>query len=196
MTYARFPKIIKIVFDHRGLGDAFPQFMSQPWISPEGKEYPPFVLDDERSLIHNAVPLLRSVKGNVQVNQQMVSCLRIALEHRSIVMPLSSRTIHEGRVDTGDDEDSDEAAPKRKALTAQEKAIFLEADALQIEMGNIVMRVSTGGSYTYDVARAKQHKDRYSSLAMAVRFISELEEGRKRLLAGRMGGCIGVVSKM
>ena len=78
MTYTRFPKIIKIVFDHRGLGDAFPQFLAQPWISPEGKEYPPFVLDDERSVIHNAVPLLRSVKANVQINQQLVSCLRIA----------------------------------------------------------------------------------------------------------------------
>lgn len=78
LTYTRFPKVIKIVFDHRGLGDAFPQFLSQPWISPEGKEYPPFVLDDERSLIHNAVPILRSVKANVQINQQMVSCLRIA----------------------------------------------------------------------------------------------------------------------
>ena len=72
----------------------------------------------------------------------------------------------------------------------------MEADALQIEMGNIVMKVSSAGSYTYDTARAKQHKDRYSSLAMAVRYISEMEEARKRQLAGRMGGCIGVVSKM
>lgn len=56
LTYMRFPKIIKIVFDHMGLGDAFPQFLAQPWISPEGKEYPPLVLDDERSVIHNAMP--------------------------------------------------------------------------------------------------------------------------------------------
>lgn len=98
LTHARFPKIIKIVFDHTGLGDAFPQFMSQPWISPDGKEHPPLVLDNERSLIHNAMPLLRSVKANVQINQQLVSCLRIALEQRSIEMPVSSRAIHDGRV--------------------------------------------------------------------------------------------------
>lgn len=111
-------------------------------------------------------------------------------------MPVNSRAIHDGRIQMDDDDDADEAAPKRRSLTVQEKAIFLETDALQIEMGNIIMKVSSAGSYTYDTARAKQHKDRYSSLAMAVRYVTELEEARKRLLAGRMGGCIGVVSKM
>lgn len=93
-------------------------------------------------------------------------------------------------------DDEDDSTGKRKTLTAQEKAIFLEADALQVEMGNIVLRVSAAGTYTYDTARSKQHKDRYSALAMAVRYVSELEETRKRQLAGRMGGCIGVVSRM
>lgn len=78
LTYMRFPKIIKVVFDHRGLGDAFPQFLSQPWTSPDGKEYPPWVLDDERSVIHNALPMLRSVKASATINQQLVSCLRVA----------------------------------------------------------------------------------------------------------------------
>ena len=78
-TYARFPHITRIVFDHRGLGDAFPQFLSQPWIDPAtGKEYPPWTLDDEKSIIHNAVPMLRSVKANPIINQQLVSCLRVA----------------------------------------------------------------------------------------------------------------------
>lgn len=195
LTYSRFPKIVKIVFDHTGLGDAFPQFLSQPWVGPDGKELSPFVLDDERSIIHNAMPILRSVKANVQINQQLVSCLRIALEQRSIELPVSSRNVHDGYVVQNDD-DSEEAPAKRKALTAQEKAIFLEADALQIEMGNLVAKVSAAGSYTYDTARVRQHKDRYSSLAMAVRFVTELEESRKRRLAGRMSGCIGVVSRM
>lgn len=70
-TYVRFPRITRIVFDHRGLGDAFPQFLSQPWTDPEsGKEYPPWTMDDEHSIIHNAVPMLRSVKANSQINQQ------------------------------------------------------------------------------------------------------------------------------
>ena len=78
-TYVRFPHTTRIVFDHRGLGDAFPQFLSQPWTYPgNGKEYPPWTLDDERTIIHNAVPLLRSVKASAQINQQLVSCLRVA----------------------------------------------------------------------------------------------------------------------
>lgn len=95
---ARFPNIIKVVFDHRGLGDAFPQFLSQPWTDPEsGREYPPLVLDDERSLIHNAEPLLRSVKGNAAVNQQLASCLRVALEQHSLQMPVNSKLIFNGK---------------------------------------------------------------------------------------------------
>ena len=77
-TFSRFPRTTRIVFDHRGLGDAFPQFLAQPWIDPEsGKEYPPWTLDDERTIIHNAVPILRSVKASAQI-QQLVSCLRVA----------------------------------------------------------------------------------------------------------------------
>ena len=78
-TFSRFPRTTRIVFDHRGLGDAFPQFLAQPWIDPEsGKEYPPWTLDDERTIIHNAVPILRSVKASAQINQQLVSYLRVA----------------------------------------------------------------------------------------------------------------------
>lgn len=78
-TFSRFPRATRIVFDHCSLGDAFPQFLAQPWIDPEsGKEYPPWTLDDERTIIHNAVPILRSVKASAQINQQLVSCLRVA----------------------------------------------------------------------------------------------------------------------
>lgn len=78
-TYTRFPNISRIVFDNRGLGDALPEFLSQPWTDPRtGKELPPWVPDDERSIIHSAVPILRSVKATAQLNQQMASSLRIA----------------------------------------------------------------------------------------------------------------------
>lgn len=92
------------------------------------------------------------------------------------------------------DDNTDEAIKKQK-LTMEEKAIFLESDALQIEMGNIVMRTTTGNTVIYDVARTTQHKDRYSALSMAVRYIAELEEIRKRRLMQPSDACIGVVSK-
>lgn len=77
----------------------------------------------------------------------------------------------------------------------QGKAIYLESDALQIEMGNIVSKTSTGGTIIYDTARTNQHKDRYSALAMAVRYIAELEEARKRRLLQPARPCVGVVSR-
>ena len=94
-----------------------------------------------------------------------------------------------------DGDDSGEDAPRKQKLTMEEKAIFLESDALQIEMGNIVMRTTSGNTIIYDVARASQHKDRYSALSMAVRYIAELEEIRKRKLLQPSDACIGVVSK-
>ena len=63
-------------------------------------------------------------------------------------------------------------------------------------MGNIVMRQSAGSTVLYDVARTNQHKDRYSALAMAVRYITEIEEHRKRRLMQPKDMCIGVVSKV
>ena len=107
-------------------------------------------------------------------------------------LPVSSRFAE--TVQEDDPENADETA-KKKNLTVEEKAIFLEGDALQIEMGNIVMRTTTGNIALYDVARASQHKDRYSSLSMAVRYIAELEETRKRRLMQPKEDCIGVVSK-
>lgn len=104
--------------------------------------------------------------------------------------------IQNGRIQEEADEDTEEPAQKVKSLTPQEKAIYLEVDALQVELGTIIMKVSSAGTYTYDTARAKQHKDRYSALAMAVRYIAELEDARKRRLTGGYLGAVGVVTYM
>ena len=187
----KFPNIIKIVFDHRGLGDAFPQFMSQPWIDPETKkEYPPLVLDSEKSMIHGSIPLLRACVADNTVNQQIVTNLTIALERGSIELPIASRFIV-GNVLRRDEEESSQK------LSTYEKAIFVETDALQIEMGNVVSKATPSGSVVYDVAKSTQHKDRYSSLGMAVRYISELEDCRKKKINQRRdNACIGIVIKM
>ena len=44
-------------------------------------------------------------------------------------------------------------------------------------------------------ARQKANKDRYSALAMAVRYIADLEEARKRRLLQPAHPCVGVVSR-
>lgn len=183
------------MFDHRGLGDAFPQFLSQPWTDPETKkEYPPLVIDTEVSMIRNALPLLRPVVATNIVNQQMVSATTICLEQGSLELPISSRMILDSRLmKPGDDEA--EGTEQVHKLTLEEKAIFVEADALQVEMGNIVAKETGANSIIYDVAKSTQHKDRYSSLAMALRYIAEIEEKRKRKVAyGNQTPCVGLVS--
>ena len=104
-------------------------------------------------------------------------------------MPVGSRF-----ADVEVEDDTDDEAPKKRKLTIQEKAIYLEGDALQIEMGNVVMKTGADGTVLYDVARTNQHKDRYSALAMAVRYIAELEEERKRRMLRPAEAVVGIVS--
>lgn len=64
-------------------------------------------------------------------------------------------------------------------------------------MGNIVAKVSSAGTYLYETAKTTQHKDRYSALAMAVRYVAELEETRKREIARKSStACIGIVTSV
>lgn len=182
-TYVRFPNIEKIIFDHRGLGDSFPLFFSTPWVDPDtDKEYPPWGLDDE--LTHTSVPLLRSFRANMGLNQELVTALRVSLEQRTLTMPVDSRTVDTGEVEL------------TSFLRKEEQAIYLEADALQVEMGNLVMKVSGASNVVYDTAKPSQHKDRYSSLAMAVWYVYQIEQANKKRISARSRGtpCIGVVS--
>ena len=88
-----------------------------------------------------------------------------------------------------------EIEEEERRLSKEEMAVYLEADALQFEMGNIVEKTSSSGNKTYDVPHAGQHKDRYSSLAMANDYISELEkENIKRLRQGTPE--IGIASSL
>ena len=187
----KFPNVSKVVVDCRGLGDAFPAFMSQPWTDPEtNKEYPPLVPDEGVSLIHNAVPLIRTVIANNTFNHQMVSATTIAFEKGAIELPVNSRHILGNHVAIDDEGES------TKKLTKEEKAIFVETDALQIEMGNIIGKQTAAGGIVYDVAKATQHKDRYSALGMALKYIGDLEEERKNAVYSMMdASAIGIVTK-
>ena len=174
-TYVRFPNTRMIMFDNRGLGDSLPQFMAIPWTDPEtGKEYPAWTLANGEKNSGHGIPMLYSFKANVQLNQELVTALRVAIEQKRISIPIPSRSV------TSDDEEIAD-----RAYTMEEKAIYIEADALQVELGNIVMKVSGAGSYLYDTAKSNQHKDRFSSLAMGVWYVSKIEDENKRRLRSR-----------
>lgn len=190
----KFPNTIKVVVDVRGLGDAFPQFVSKPWRDPEtGREYPPLVPDDEPTIIDGAVPMIHKFIANNLLNQQMVSATTIALEQESIQLPIQSRYIVNNKIA---DRDGDADGDGRK-LTMQERAIFIETDALQIEMGNIIGRQGANGNVIYDSAKSTAHKDRVSSLMMGIHYISGLEEERKRkLMRGSANMAWGIVGNV
>ena len=193
-TYTRFPNTTKIVFDQRGLGDSLPEFFREPWVDPmTGREYSAWVCDEEPSVIVGAVPILRSIKANPVYNQQLASAMRVALERQTISFPISSRSVLSGELRDAIGDDGEELS---KEKTKEELAIYIEADATQVEMGNIVSRRSQSGVITYDVAKPnQQHKDRYSSIAMGVKYISEIEEKLRRRYQQMLNGyCIGVVS--
>ena len=197
----KFPRTIKVVFDFGGLGQPFPEFLSQAWVDPiTGKEHPPLVLDAERSVISNAVPLLRGVFPTGAINQQMVTALRLVLEKKTIELPVDSALMRQANASSkftrgdSDDGDDDEYI-STGALTMQEEAVYIETDALQVEMANIISRETEAGNVVFKTSSKDEHKDRYSSVALANLYISELEAEAKRKYSFGDNSVIGYTFK-
>ena len=166
--HCRFPNTEKIIYDARGLGDSFDRFFDQEWFDAvNGKEQPPLVVDDEPLTNPVAKQVLHPFRAVNQLNQRIYTNLRVAIEKKRLDLPVQERVIRSMQLEVDDES---------KRMSKEELAIFLETDALQFEMGNIVEKTSSSGNKTYDVPRSGQHKDRYSSLAMANDYISELEK--------------------
>ena len=180
-----FPNCERIIYDARGLGDSLDRFFDKEYVDPiTGKEYPPLVVDDTPNLNSAALQVLHPFRAVQSLNQRIYTNLRVSLEKHTIELPINSRTMQAKQAEI------EEAA---KRMSMQEMAVFLEADALQFEMGNIVSKVGASGNVLYDTAKVGQHKDRYSSLAMGVDYVCELEkENVKKYKQGP--ACIGLVS--
>ena len=184
LYHLKFPNTERIVYDARGLGDSLDRFFDKEWVDPVyGKEYPPLLLDDTPTMSNTAVRILHPFRAVQALNQRIYTNLRVALEKRTIELPVNSRIMQTKQTEI---EDPD------KRMSMQEMAIFLETDALQFEMGNVVSKVGASGNVLYDTPRATMHKDRYSSLAMNVDYICELEkENVKKYKHGDV--CVGIV---
>lgn len=185
LYHIKFPNTEKIVYDARGLGDSLDRFFDKEWVDPiSGKEFPPLVVDDVPLTNHEAMDILHPFRAVNQLNQRIYTNLRVAIEKRTIELPMNYRTIQQQQAEIDD---------SSKRMTMEEIANFIETDALQFEMGNIVGKPGANGNVLYDTPRANMHKDRYSSLAMGNDYICELEkENMKRFKRGPV--CIGVVS--
>lgn len=182
--HVKFPNTEKIVYDARGIGDSFDRFFDKEWIDHEsGREYPPLVVDDEELSNPDAIQALHPFRAVNTLNQRIYTNLRVALEKQTLELPNSYRLV----------KDKQYELPEGKRMSKEELANFLETDALQIEMNNVVAKVGSSGNVLYDVPRSGMHKDRYSALAMGNDYISELE--KINIKQHRHGTpCIGVVS--
>lgn len=168
LYHLRFPNTEKIIFDARGLGDSLDRFFDKEWIDINtGKEYPPLVVDDVPNANPEALPILHPFRAVQTLNQRIFTNLRVALEKRSIELPCQYRIMQAKQAETED--------PKKR-LSQEEMAIYIEGDALIVEMGNIVAKVGASGNVLYDTPRHSMHKDRYSSLAMNNDYVCELEK--------------------
>ena len=180
--HLQFPNAERIIYDARGLGDSFSKFLDEPWIDPStGKEYPALVHDDGETVVQGALPVLHAIRAIQSLNERIANHLRVMFEKQTLELPMNSRIIREKRRE------------QEKPLSMQETAIFMETDALQLELGNIVAKVSSAGNYIFDVPRATMHKDRYSSLAYGADYVAELEEqNMKRKSRGTP--CVGIAT--
>ena len=183
LYHLRFPNTEKIVYDARGLGDSLDRFFDKEWVDPIfGKEYPPLVVDDAPNMNADALPILRPFRAVQALNQRIYTNMRVSLEKRAIELPINSRIMHQKQSEIED---------LTKRMSMYEMAIYQETDALQFEMGNIIAKIGVSGNVLYDTPRNSMHKDRYSSLAMNVDYICELEkENMKKYKRGNY--CIGI----
>ena len=184
--HLKFPNAEKIIYDDRGVGNGLDRFLDKEWIDPiSGKEYPPLVADDAINASSSSERILRLFAASNELNQRLYTNLRVCLEQKSIELPVNSRIIKAKQAEVDD---------PSKLLTMEQSSIFEETDALQIEMGNIVRKQGTTGKYNiYDTPRNSLHKDRYSSLAMNIDYICELEkENMKKYRHGEI--CVGIAS--
>jgi len=184
LYHLHFPNAEKIIYDARGLGDSLDRFFDKEWVDyASEKEYPPLVVDDEPNMNAAAQPMLHPFRAIQALNQRLYTNMRVALEKQRIELPIPSRLLQSKELERDD----------KQKMSMYEKAIYAEADALQFEMGNIVAKVSASGNVLYDTTNIRLHKDRYSSLAMANDYISELEKiNIKRFNRGVQ--CIGLAS--
>lgn len=184
--YLRFPGIVRVIYDAKGLGFSFATFFSEPWVDEEtGKEYPAWT--DDGTTTNGALPMLLGFKATPELNMQLVSKLRVAMEQKTVQLPVASSDIDSIMIEADDNEEG------TRRLSLEESAIYIEVDALQVELGSVVAKTSGAGNVIYDTDKPSQHKDRYSALAMGVWYIAQIEDENKRKRNRRRDNCIGIV---
>jgi len=187
----RFPNIESTIIDGNAIGEGVVSLLNFPYVS-EGVEYKPFVRDDIGYTGNNAIPIVRVFRGSNTINNNMVVKTKIYFENKTLHLPIPSSEARRYQQDSFDDsKKADKSKPRE--LLIEEMAIYFEADKLQFELSTIVPKFTAKGNSFYDTALTTQHKDRCSSLWMAMDYISKLEdENRENYNNNTQGMCIGI----
>lgn len=183
---SRFPNIEKVIVDVNALGEGIVSLLNSPYVDDNNKEYPPFIPDNSERIIGNALPIIRCVRADNRFNGRMATATRIFLENKSMYLPIPSTSIRR------DVESKDDNKDKNKnTLLLEEMSVYIETDALQFEMGNIIPRITASGNVVYDTPSAMLHRDRYTALAMANEWIFTIEEANKESKRDNDEFCLG-----
>jgi hypothetical protein len=193
----RWPNIIKAIVDFNAIGEGVVALLNFPYVC-EGKEYDPLVPDDIGYTGNKAVPIVRCFRGNNTLNNRAAAKTRLYFENKSLHLPVQSSVMRreQEQENVSFDEDKRKAKPKSREMLIEEVAVFTETDSLIFECSTIVPKVTPGGATAYDTALTTQHKDRWSSLSMALEFVSQLEDENRDKYNNNSGdSCWGRASR-
>lgn len=176
----RWGNIERVIVDFNAIGEGVVALLNFPYVDPDTNiEYKPMIPDDTNYTGNNALPIVRCFRGNNALNNRAAAKLKLYFENRSLHLPAPSATMRreqeQENMDLHEDKRKEKSRPSRNTLI-EEVSVYTETDALIYECSNIIPRITSAGNTTYDSALSTQHKDRYSSLNMAMEYISQLED--------------------
>lgn len=200
-TCVRFPAISKVIVDFNAIGEGVVALLNFPYIDDEGKEHMPLIPDDTGYTGNKALPIVRCFRGNNDLNNRLATKLKLYFENKTLHLPIQSVFIKRDSESNISIDDEESGSKKRRnkqsrQMLLEEVSIYTETDALQYECSTIIPKFTVSGKTAYDTALSTQHKDRYSSLGMAIEYISQLEdENRNKYNNNSSNSCWGRASR-
>lgn len=191
----RFPNTEKVVVDNNAIGEGVVSYLQDVYVDTSGdkpKEYPPIIPDTAKISDYNdnALPILWAYRGNNELNNRGAMAMKMFFENGSLQLPVSSLSVKNQNIEAGDKKSTRKTS---KEMLLEEKSVYVNIDALLIELSNIKTIVLASG-IKYDVTSSAHHKDRYSSLMMALLYIYNLEDDMKKKKIKDTGNeCMGMV---
>jgi hypothetical protein len=193
----RFPNIEKVIIDFNAIGEGVSALLNFPYVDDENKEHKPLIPDDTGYTGNNAIPIVRCFRGNNKLNGRMATKLKLYFENKSLHLPVQSSNISREE-EAGNTIEFDEDVGKKPRVRTElieEVGVYKETDALQYECGCIVPKITASGNTVYESALTTQKKDRYSSLGMAMEYVSQLEdENREKYNNNNGNTCWGMAT--